>query len=310
LEDDNFWISLNHDRIEFLRNEIKPLFRTVSEADFKAMRFERDLLEYSLAVLSEEKELAETLKEGILLQISELPLSVGFVKQEEELIRATQTIHYWAKADEDAFDAIVAKLGPLMKFRETSTGTEQTHLDLADELHKKEWVEFGPQNEAVSVTRYREMVESLIAELTETNPVLQKLKNGQAVSDAEAHELAELLHEEHPHITEGLLRQVYKNRKARFIQFIRHILGLEVLKSFPDEVSAAFDQFIRAHTTLSSQQMEFLNLLKNFIIEREKVEKKDLIHAPFTVIHPQGIRGVFGPAEINEVLQLTERLAA
>jgi type I restriction enzyme R subunit len=103
---------------------------------------------------------------------------------------------------------------------------------------------------------------------------------------------------------------VYKNRKARFIQFIRHILGLEVLKSFPDEVSAAFDQFIRAHTTLSSQQMEFLNLLKNFIIEREKVEKKDLIHAPFTVIHPQGIRGVFGPAEINEVLQLTERLAA
>jgi len=130
------------------------------------------------------------------------------------------------------------------------------------------------------------------------------------VTEAEANELAELLHEEHPHITEGLLRQVYKNRKARFIQFIRHILGLEVLKSFPDEVSAAFDQFIRAHTTLSSQQMEFLNLLKNFIIEREKVEKKDLIHAPFTVIHPQGIRGVFGPAEINEVLQLTERLAA
>ena len=42
----------------------------------------------------------------------------------------------------------------------------------------------------------------------------------------------------------------------------------------------------------------------------EKVEKKDLIHAPFTVIHPQGIRCVFGPAEINEVLQLTERLAA
>ena len=52
--------------------------------------------------------------------------------------------------------------------------------------------------------------------------------------------------------------------------------------------------------------MEFLNLLKNFIIEREKVEKKD----PFTVIHPQGIRGVFSPAEINEILQLTERLAA
>jgi type I site-specific restriction endonuclease len=49
---------------------------------------------------------------------------------------------------------------------------------------------------------------------------------------------------------------------------------------------------------------------QGFIIEREKVEKKDLINAPFTVIHPQGIRGVFSPAEINEILQLTERLEA
>lgn len=310
LDDDNFWLTLGHDKLEFLRADIKPLFRTVSEADFKAMRFERDVLEYSLAVIREEKEQAETIKEGIVEQISELPLSVPFVKIEEELIRAAQTPLYWSKADEDRFDEMVAKLGSLMKFREQDNGQEQTHLDLMDELHKKEWVEFGPQNEAVSVTRYREMVESLIAELTDHNPILQKLKNGEAVNSDEAQQLAELLIEEHPHITENLLRQVYKNRKARFIQFIRHILGIEVLKSFPDEVSAAFDQFIRSHTTLNSRQLEFLNLLKNFIVEREKVEKKDLINAPFTVIHPQGIRGVFSPAEINDILQLAQTLAA
>lgn len=310
LEEENFWISLTHPKLEFLRAEIKPLFRTVSEADFKAMRFERDLLEYSLALLNEDKEQADTLKEGIVEQISELPLSVSFVKQEEALIRAAQTTHYWAKADEDAFDELTIKLGPLMKFREQTTGQDQTHLDLADELHKKEWVEFGPQHEAVSVSRYREMVEALIVELTEHNPILLKIKNGETVSADEAAELAALLIEEHPHITEALLRQVYKNRKAHFIQFIRHILGIEVLQSFPDTVSAAFDQFIRAHTTLNSRQLEFLSLLKNFIVEREKVEKRDLINTPFTVIHPQGIRGVFSPAEINEILQLTERLAA
>ena len=310
LEEENFWISLNHPKLEFLRGEIKPLFRTVSETDFKAMRFERDLLEYTLALLNEDKEQAATLKDGIVEQISELPLSVSFVKQEEALIRAAQTTHYWAKADEDAFDELIAKLGPLMKFREQTTGQDQAHLDLADELHKKEWVEFGPQHEAVSITRYREMVEALIVELTVHNPILLKIKNGEAVTTDEATELANLLHEEHPHITENLLRQVYKNRKARFIQFIRHILGIEVLQSFPDTVSEAFDRFIRAHTTLNSRQLEFLTLLKNFIVEREKVEKKDLINTPFTVIHPQGIRGVFSPFEINEILQLTERLAA
>jgi len=310
LDEESFWINLTPQKLEFLRAEIKPLFRTVSEADFKAMRFERDVLEYSLAVLNDDKEQADTLKEGIVEQIGELPLSVSFVKQEEALIRAAQASHYWATADEDAFDELVAKLGPLMKFREQMASPGPVHLDLTDILHNKERVEFGPQHEAVSISRYREMVEALITELTEHNPVLQKIKSGETVSADEANQLAELLHEEHPHITEDLLRQVYKNRKARFIQFIRHILGIEVLQSFPDEVSAAFDQFIRAHTTLSSRQMEFLNLLKNFIIEREKVERRDLINAPFTVIHPQGIRGVFSPAEINEILRLTERLAA
>jgi len=314
LEEENFWITLNHQRLEFLRTEIKPLFRTVSEADFKAMRFERDLLEYSLARLSEEKDKAETLKEGIVEQISELPLSVSFVKAEEDLIRAAQTNHYWARSDsnvlEDVLDELNTRLGPLMKFREQQTGPGPVHLDLTDVLHNKERVEFGPQHESVSISRYREMVEAMIAELTAHNPILQKIKNGENVTPIEATELAELLHAEHPHITEDLLRQVYKNRKARFIQFIRHILGIEILKSFPETVSEAFDQFIRQHSNLSGRQLEFLNLLKGFIIEREKVEKKDLINAPFTVIHPQGIRGVFSPTEINEILQLTERLAA
>jgi len=306
LEEENYWISLTHQKLEFLRAEIKPLFRTVSEADFKAMGFERDLLEFSLARLCEENEKADTLKDGIVEQINELPLSVPFVKREEQLIRAAQTNHYWSKVDEDALDELTEKLGPLMKFREQNTGgTGPVHLDL-----NKEWVEFGPQHEAVSVSRYREMVESLIIELTEHNDILQKIKNGQYVNPKEAEELAIMLHAEHPHITQDLLRQAYKNRKAHFIQFIRHILGIEILKSFPEVVVDAFEQFIQQHTNLSSRQLEFLNLLKHFIVEREKVEKRDLISAPFTVIHPQGIRGVFTPGEINEILSMTEKLAA
>ena len=99
----------------------------------------------------------------------------------------------------------------------------------------------------------------------------------------EAEELAKALHKEHPHITENLLRIVYQNRKARFIQFIRHILGIEILVSFPDTVTKSFDQFIDEHTNLNSRQLEFLSLLKDFIIEREKIEKRDLIQSPFTI---------------------------
>lgn len=128
-----------------------------------------------------------------------------------------------------------AKLGPLMKFasKTPAMGAKRISILPMSCTKKNGWNSArSTMWVVVSISRYREMVESLIAELTEHNPVLQKIKNGETVSTDEANELAELLHEEHPHITENLLRQVYKNRKARFIQFIRHILGIEVLKSF------------------------------------------------------------------------------
>lgn len=311
LEVENFWVRLNHQKIEFLRQKIKPLFRTLSDTDFKAMKFDKDVLEFSIARMNEDEAQSEILKSVIVEQISTLPLSISFVNAEETLIRSAQTNRYWSQSDENTYDDLVARLAPLMKFRERVEQNEDpVHLNLQDEIYKKEFVEFGPENEAVNVARYREMVETLISELVQTSPILQKLKNGQDISASEADELADILHAEHPHITEDLLRQVYQNRKAHFIQFIRHILGIEILKSFPETVGEAFDQFTQQHSNLSSRQLEFLNLIKDFIIEREKIEKKDLINAPFTVIHPQGIRGVFSPAEINEILQLTERLAA
>jgi len=311
IEDENFWTKLTHEKIEFLRDSIKPLFRTVSQTDFKAMRFRKDLLETSLAMLANEKEKFETLKDNITELIGELPLSVNIVARQEAIIKLAQTNHYWAKATDETFDELAEKLSALMKYRDGDVqNTGPAKFDFTDLLKTKEMVEFGPEHSAVSVSQYREMVEKLIMELTESNPILQKIKEGKEITEDEAEELAALLYDERPHITEDLLKRVYKNRKAKFIQFIRHILGLEILESYPVTVSKAFEQFIKCHTNLSSRQLEFLNLLKEYILEKECVQRRDLIESPFTVLHPQGIRGLFSKKAINEILELTQRLAA
>jgi type I restriction enzyme R subunit len=311
IQGDEYWRELNHEKLQFLRNEIKPLFRTVSQVDYKAMRFEKDVLEISLVMLLDDKPRLETLCAGMSELISELPLTIHLVAEKQELIEWAQTKHYWKMATDDSLDELSVRLAPLMQYRDTRPpGTGPTKLNFKDKVINKEMVEFGPQHEAVSISKYKEMVEALILELTASNPLLQKIKDGQDISEEETANLANLLNEEHPHITEDLLRNVYKNRKARFIQFIRHILGIEVLESFPETVSKAFDKFIQEHTNLNSRQLNFMNLLKGFIIERETIQKRDLIQSPFTVLHPQGIRGIFSPAEIDEILQLTQKLAA
>ncbi|MFE4241923.1 type I restriction endonuclease subunit R [Peribacillus butanolivorans] len=311
IQNDNFWTKLTYEKIKFLRTAIKPLFRTVSQTDFKAMRFQRDLLEASLAKLANEQKKFEALKDNIVELIGELPLSVNIVAKEETIIKLAQTNHYWAKVTDQTFDELAERLSGLMKYRDTDVqhlGPAQ--FDFIDLLNTKEMVEFGPEHSAVSVSKYREMVEKLILELTESNPILQKIKEGKEITKDELQELATLLQDEHPHITEDLLKNVYKNRKAKFIQFIKHILGLEILESFPETVTKAFEQFIRSHTNLSSRQLDFLNLLKEFLLEKETVKKRDLIESPFTVMHPQGIRGLFTPIEINEILELTKKVAS
>jgi type I restriction enzyme R subunit len=311
LEDENFWIKLTTDKIEFLRAIVKPLMRTISGEDFKAMRFEKDVVEISLVGLTEDKEKFETLKESLVEKISELPLSVNIVARERELITNAQSNKFWSTISENKYDQLIEKLSPLMKFINSSVSPlGPAKFDLADITTKKEFIEFGPQNESVSIAKYREMVEEKIRELTSTNPILQKIQNGEPITEEEANELADELYEENPHITIGLLRRVYNHRKAQFIQFIRHILGIEILVSFPETVAKSFDIFIQNHSYLSGRQLQFLDLLKSFILEKGELHRRNLIESPFTMIHPQGIRGVFSPQEISEILVLTEKLLA
>ena len=324
LEDPNFWNHLTPDKIEFLKTMVKPLFRTVADADYKAMRFEKDIVEVSLAKMVGSSDpyakpfskddvvesKYETLKDSIIEEIGELPLSINVVAREEQLIRKAQTNHYWAVVTEDNFDELILKIAPLMKYRESVIPLGPAKFDLKDFVSAKEKVEFGPQHEALSVAKYRELVEQKVNELLSTNPLLQKIKEGKEVTTFEISELAEELHDEHPHITVDLLRRVYNNRKAEFIQFIRHILGIEVLHSFAETVSTAFDAFIGSHSYLSSRQLQFMELLRKYIIENGELTRRNLIESPFTLLHPEGIRGIFNPKEIDEILKLTEKVIA
>lgn len=309
--DDNYWTRLTPEKFTFLRSCIQPLFRAISLKDFKAMRFEKDVLETSLAHLAQEPKKFDALMENLIEQIGELPLTVNIVAREADFIREAQTNHFWATITETRFDQLIQRLSPLMKFRETTLGGSiPASFNFTDSLKTKEVVEFGPQHEAVGITQYKAMVEQRVHDLLKQNPIMQKLHQGLPLDMDEADRLAETLHQEHPYITLDLLRRIYQNKKAHFEQFIRHILGMQLLESFSETVTNAVDQFIRTHTDLSTRQLEFLNLLRDFLVEREFIEKRDLIQAPFTLIHPNGIRGVFSPREIQEILTLTEQLVA
>ena len=231
------------------------------------------------------------------------------VALEKDFIEAVLQPQWWKVPTEEKLAALVQRLGPLMQYRQQRRDP-MMHLNIGDLVAAKEWVEFGPEHERLTSSTYREKVEAYIRELVDANPVLQKIRAGEPVTEAELQELAAILKEHDPYVTEDLLRKVYDHRTARFVQFIRHILGLERLESWSTTVTRAFDEFIAEHNGMTSLQIRFVQTLETFILQTGKIEKQDLIDAPFTQIHPQGIRGVFPPAQIEEILQFVNRLAA
>jgi len=62
--------------------------------------------------------------------------------------------------------------------------------------------------------------------------------------------------------------------------------------------------------TFGEKQIQFIMTLKTFILQRGVVEKKDLIHAPFTQLHPEGIRGLFPSHEIDNILNFIDKIGA
>ena len=94
------------------------------------------------------------------------------------------------------------------------------------------------------------------------------------------------------------------------MQLIRHVLGVEPLERWSTYVTRQFEEFIATHTTYTSLQIRFLQALRTFLLQRGRVERRDLVDSPFTQLHPQGVRGVFAPGDIEEILGFAGGLVA
>lgn len=309
--DERFWKKLTDDKKEFLRKVVAPLMRTRTGEDFEAMSFEINVLNFSIANLQEfskkDKKL-EMLADVIIEKVSDLPLEVNTVAKEKELIEAVLNNGYVQKADEEDLEVLIEKLSPLMRFREEGIKPDQESLDLKDVTVEKEYIEFGPHNERLTIQKYREKVEKLIEKLGEENEILQKIKQGEKLDADDVEELTNTLMQYEPYPTEKNLQKAYDARQVRFVDLIKYIMGIGDLVTFSDKVSAAFAEYIATHNTLTAKQIQFLQTLQTFIIENGRLEKKDLINEPFTRIHKLGIRGLFDTDEQEEILEFTNNL--
>lgn len=307
-----FWKTLNEKQAEYLRCDIAPLMRTRTTEDFAAMSFELNVQEYSIAKLEgteKSSKKGDALKEIIIEKVSDLPLSVNVVAKEKTLIESVLYSGYIESATEPDLEMLIERLSPLMKYREEGIRPTQDEFNLRDITLEKEFIQFGPSHERVTIQKYREKVEALLRKLEEENAILKRIKAGEPVNKEDVDELANVLLKYDPYPTEQNLQKAFDARQVSFLDLIKYIMGIGELKTFSEKVSEAFAEFIATHNnSFTAKQIQFLTTLQTFIIENGCLTKKDLVSDPFTRLHARGILGLFQKHEQDEIMKFAERI--
>ncbi len=162
---------------------------------------------------------------------------------------------------------------------------ELVELGIQDDwLDSLTYVEVGPTGERVDKKVYVTNWEDAIKQAAKDDPLIQKVKDRKPLTEAEEHALAEKLNRPENYFNEENLRAAYRRAAGNLIEFVRHALGLEKLKSKDEEVTENFHAWL-VSKNVTPEQAQYLALLKNRGLATGKVELEDLFEPPLSILN-------------------------
>lgn len=181
--------------------------------------------------------------------------------------------------------------------------TELVELNVDDEwLEAVSYVEVGPEGERIDKKEYQTNWENTIREMGEDDPIIEKVKKDEPLSNNEEEELASRLNSPKLYFNEENLRKAYKNPVGNLIDFIKAALGLLKIQGQDEKLEGLFRAWL-VSKSLAPEQAEYLSLLKNRGIATGNVQLDDLFKPPLSILNAAGIGiELFGEQGLQEIM--------
>ncbi|MBL0193995.1 MAG: DEAD/DEAH box helicase family protein [Myxococcales bacterium] len=233
-------------------------------------------------------------------QVELLTKNLGPVKAKADAILSVRSKDFWRDATVAKLEVLRSELRGIMKYQQhvpTSRIAPATY-DLPDaDFAGKDHI---PKLEGLELVEYRSRVESVLRAQFAENPTLKRVKAGKAVRDEELDELARLVLQIDDKANVRHLAGHHPAARLSLLTVFRGLVGLD-----HEAVDHAFSDFVRTHTRLTSQQLRFLGVLKNYIAQNGGIEIDRLYEQPFTAIHSDSIDGVFArKSEVDALIHI------
>jgi type I restriction enzyme R subunit len=182
--------------------------------------------------------------------------------------------------------------------------SDLVELGLQDEwLHAVTYVEVGPEGERVDKRDYINNWETCIKTAAKDDPIIQKVRRGELLTEEEEKALADRLNRPEMYFNEENLRRAYRQPGGNLIDFIKTALGSLKIKPREEELTENFQAWLVAKA-LKPKQAEYLSLLKNRGIARGRIELEDLFQPPLSILNAAEL-GVelFGEKGLKEIIE-------
>jgi type I restriction enzyme R subunit len=307
VKQDKFWEKLldapDAEAMQLLAGEITPLMRwrnIVGEGD--ALAFDNKIARLQLAWVRGNVDQFESYQMDIIHDVERLRTNLNQVKQEIELIEAVQKAAWWQDLSLEKLEDLRLRLRGLMKYRRNEAAFQPKTIDVVDYA-----VEGRTRTPDIAepMEAYKERLVNVLKELMASNLALQKIHRGIGITETELQSLQALILERDPSLKPDDLTKLYPDKAHSLDKLVRSLIGLDHLT-----VHEKFEAFRQAHTTLTANQMQFLNLMEQEIVQAGGLDIAKLYDEPFTRFHFQGLDGLFKPEEVDEILAIVKGLSA
>lgn len=308
--DDDFWKFLTPQKIELLRMKVAPLLRFVPGVNLTQAFFTSKMERCGLALL--QKQDASQIINSVREDVDLLPSSIAQVQEKMASKEAILSNKFWEKPTLKNLDEAKTALAPLMKYKREKPSLV-IELGLDDVIDSRKWVVVRKNGQKLMIEEYRKKVEEKIERIASQHPVIQRLKKGEEVNTGDLLQLETTLETElgtdELNLNEDNMLKAFGVRVGSLTDFLKYMLKLEALPSYEQIVRKAFDAFILEHN-YNADQTRFLRTVQTVFMQKRKLEEADLYEAPFTNFGSNAVEKYFTPEEIEELMELTKKLAA
>ncbi|MEP0357405.1 DEAD/DEAH box helicase family protein [Paraglaciecola sp.] len=282
-----------------LETTIAPLMSARVLRDKHASAFDRLIANTAKCFIEEASCLADNQTE-LLKQIDLLAVNIQAVRQKDKAIEKIRSSEFWQSLALEDLEWARQELRGIMKYKKPKTGpSDYTPVTktIDGEIHEFEReVKISGADEAMI---YRRRLKSILDSMVAANPILKKIHDGEPVNKNELKTLTSTILTAHPGVSLETLNEFYGRTADELQLTIRELIGLDAAA-----IESHFKAFLHEHGNLTAKQVQFMNLLKNYIAQNGSILLDTLYDAPFTALSHEGIDGVFGQESIADLVTL------